>query len=144
MRENAKPENSVSPEGDLEVGICPRPEHRNSRHPIFAVDRLPRVFVLVCGEDTCGCGEFGSRHPSTDRAGCELYLGIVANAFGLAHRATGHHVEFAVVFSEPNGGGNSHTVFSKCCQRDIFLSLNRGRDLAWHNDIVGGRNRGIL
>ena len=47
-----------------------------------------------------------------------------------------HDVELAVFFAKPDGRGNADTRFAECGQRDVFLSLNRGRNLTCHGVIV--------
>jgi len=71
-----------------------------------------------------------------NRAGRDFDLRIVANPLGFAHRAAGHHVEFAVFFAKPHRGRDARAVFTKRGQRDVILSVDGCRNLAWHSFIL--------
>jgi hypothetical protein len=135
---------SLSTKRDLEVRICPRPDEGNSRHPIFVVDRFSCLFVLFRWQDASGCRELRSCNLSPDGAGRYFHLGIVANAFRLAHVTTSHHIKLAAIFSEPDGSRNAHTGFAERGQRNVFLACNGRRGLACHAFIVGVFGRKVV
>lgn len=95
--------------------------------------------MLLRGQDARRRSEFRSRDFSTDGAGGDAHLRIVANSFGLSHVATGHYVELPVRFAKPNGSRDADSILAKGSQGNVFLSLNRRRNLACHGSILEWR-----
>ena len=116
----------------FEISIGPPPHKRNPRHPILAVDRLASPDVFLRRQNARSRGMRFSSHRSTDRAGRNAHLGIIANPLGLPHIAARHDVEFSIFFSKPDRGCDPSSGLAKSCKRDIFLTLNGGGNLAWH------------
>src|SRR4051812_20665120 len=95
-------QDAISLERDFEVGIRPRPDQWNPCHPIFAVDGFARMLMLFARQNACRRGELCASNLPSDRGRRDLHFWIVADAFRLSHIAARHHVELAVVFSEPH------------------------------------------
>src|SRR5690349_16437760 len=92
----------ASAEADFDVRIRARPDQRDTRHPVFAVERLAGARVFFGRQNPRGGCELRPRDLSTDRAGRDSHLVIIAKAFGLPHIAAGHHVELATVLPKPH------------------------------------------
>ena len=83
--------------------------------------------VVLCGRyDSRGGGKIRARNLAPDGAGCDLHLRVTADPFRFSHRAAGHHIEFAVVFSEPDWCGHACAGFAEGYERYVFLTVNRG------------------
>src|SRR5215470_3996249 len=119
-------------EGDLEVRVCPRPDQRNSRHPIFVIDCFPRVLVFFGREDPGGRGKLWSSNLSPYGAGSDFHLGVIANTFRLSHVTACHYIEPPIIFTEPDGSRNTRTAFTEGGQGNVLLPGNRGGGLACH------------
>ena len=125
----------------FEIRVCPRPEERNARHPIFPVNRMPGALVFVRGEDARSRRDFPTRDLSANGAGRDLDAGIVPDALRLAHIVSSHHIELSVLFAEPYRCGNSCTRFAKSRQRNVLLAVNGGRNRARHGNILAIRTQ---
>jgi len=117
---------------DFYVGVRSRPDQREPRHPILAVDRLARPGVLFWRKDASCRGKFRSSHLSSNRAGCHAHLRIIADPLRLSHVAARHHIELAVVLAKPHRRRDCRAGLAKRCQGNIFLGLNGRRDRAGH------------
>ncbi len=106
----------------FDVGVSAPPQERNPRRPIFAVDGLPRVRVICRRQDPRRGRMLRAGDFAADRAGRDLYLRIIPYALGLAHIATRHDVELAIVLSEPDRGRNSDSALAESFQRNVFLT----------------------
>ena len=98
--------------------------------------------MLFRRQASCSRREFRSSDLPPYSAWRHSHLWIVANAFTLAHVSAGHHIEFAVFFAEPDGSRNTHASFAKRGQRDVFLALDRGRNLTCHRSHFRSRDAG--
>lgn len=116
----------------FQICIRPSPDERNTRHPIFAVDCLPRSGVLLRRQDACLGVKLRASHGSANRAGCDPDLRIVANPLCLPHVAPCHYEELAFVFAKPHWSGDAGSYLAKRGQRNIFLAVNGRGNLARH------------
>jgi len=119
---------------DLQVDIGFAPEGGNPRDPVFLLYGLAGPRPIFWRKDSCGRSEFRSVDLATQGARCDSDLGIVPYALVFSGIAAGHHVEPAVFLAKPDGCCDGCTVFAKTDQRDVFLTLDLGRDR--HDDIV--------
>ena len=100
--------------------------------------------MFLWGKDASSRLKFRPGDLSTDCAGRDLHLRIVADPLGFAHGSPGHHVELAVVFSKPDRRRHTCARFAKGRERDVLLLMNSGRNWIWHGDIVDGARIHIL
>lgn len=124
VRRTALASNPVSPKRNLEIRVRPRPDQGKPRHPILAIDRLPRALVLFRRKDARGRGKFRPGDLSADRTGRDLHARIIPNAFRLAHVVPSHHINLSVLFPEPYRCGNSNARLAESRQRNVFLVAN--------------------
>ena len=122
----------ASAEADFDVRIRARPDQRDTRHPIFAVERLAGALVFFGRQNPRGGCKLRARDLSTERAGRDSHLGIIAQALRLSHIAASHHVELATVLPKPHWSWDAGAILAERGERDIFLILDRCGDLAWH------------
>jgi hypothetical protein len=125
-------------EADLKAGVRSSPDPGNPRHPIFAIDRLPALCELLRRKDSRHRGKFGPDERAAHRTRPHRDIWIVANTLGLSHIAARHDVKLASVFTEPDRGRDSDPILAKSLQRDVFLIVNGGRNLARHGTYCKG------
>lgn len=123
-------------EADLDVGIRPSPNPRYPRHPILSVDRLSALGMFFRRKNARRGGELRAGHLASNRAGSDRHFWIVANTFRLTHIAARHHVQLAVILTEPDRRCDAQAVFAKRLQRNIFLIRNGMGNLTRHEMIV--------
>ncbi len=99
------------------------------------------MLVLFWRQNAGRRRELRSHNLSTDGAGRDIYLRVVADAFALSHIGARHDVKLSVCFAEPDWSRNAHAGLAKSGQRYIFLTMNRGGNLACHGSIVEGAER---
>jgi len=103
--------------------------HRNGK-------RASQYFALMAWRAltaSCGliCGQWRRIRAgdlSADGAGCDFYLGVVAEALALAQFAVRHEKEFVIVFGEPDGCVDRDAALTKRSQTDVALTVNLGGD----------------
>jgi len=120
---------------DLDVGVGVAPQEGDTGEPVFGVDRLARAGKLFRSQDADGRGEFGASDFSSDGAGRDLDLRVVADALALSQFAVGHEVEFVVIFGKPDGRVHGDTTLSEGGKADVTLAVDFGGD-GRHADIV--------
>jgi hypothetical protein len=118
--------------GQLEISVGPSPYEWKARHPVLAIDRLPRSSMLRWLQNAGLRVKLRSSHLSPNRARRHAYLWIIANPLGLSQIAACHHIELAAFFPKPHGSSDARSGLTKRCERNVFLTLDRGGNLAWH------------
>jgi hypothetical protein len=108
----------------FDVGVGVAPQEREAGKPILGVNRLPDASSLFLWQEASGSGEFGSGDSSSDGAGGDLDLRVIAYAFDLPQFAVGHKVEFVVVFGEPDRRVNGAAALSEGREADVSLAVN--------------------
>jgi hypothetical protein len=121
---------------DGAVGVAP--QEWDTGEPVFCVDCVTDASKLLRRQDAGGCGEFGAGDFSTDGAGGDLDLRVVADALVFPGLAAGHQVELVVVFGKPDGRVDGNATFSEGGETDVTLAVDFGGDGS-HLDIL---NRG--
>jgi hypothetical protein len=112
--------------------------------PILPVNGLPRVSVFLRRQQTRRRSDLRPSNFSTDGAGSNRHLRIIANAFGLAHFAARHHIKFIGIFSKPNRSRHLYSVLSERCERDIFLAANWSWNRLRHFHIVAAASNSVV
>ncbi len=77
------------------------------------IDPLPRMGVILRGQNASYGWKLGSHYFAAHGAGSHRDLCIVANAFYFAHVAASHDVELARFFSKPDGRGDLYPILAK-------------------------------
>ena len=120
-------------EADFQVGVGSEPDKRKPGHPIFAIDGLARVGLLLFIYDARRGSKLRSCNFAANRARCDLDLRIISNTLGLAHVAAGHDIKLVVFFAKPHRSSDRHAALTESGKRDVFLKVNGGRNGARHN-----------
>ena len=123
---------------DLDGGVGVAPQKWDASEPVFCIDHPADAGELFRRKDAGGCGEFGTGDFSTDGAGGNLDLRVIADALVFSGFAARHEVKFVVVFGKPDGRVHGGAIFSKGGETDVTLAVDFGGDGS-HADIV---NRG--
>jgi hypothetical protein len=119
---------------DLDVNVLLAPDEGNSRQPVFPLDRLAGAGPVFGREYASFSLEFRAGDLASNAARSDSHLGVVTDALVFARITPSHHVNFVVIFPEPDGRRHGDPAFAKSHQADVFMALN----LAWngHEDIV--------
>jgi len=129
---------SRSPKRQFHESIRARPDRRQTRRPILAIDGLPRPRMFLLRQHSRRRRELSSGNPPENCARRHLHLRIIPYPLHLPHIAPRHHVELFVHFAEPNWRRHAHAALAKRSQRNIFLPANGIRNLAIHSLILTG------
>jgi hypothetical protein len=124
--------------------ICPAEGRREPRQQVLPVDGPPRVRMFFRRQNARQRRDLGSSQFSTNCAGSNRHLRIVAHALRLAHFAERHDVKLVALFSKPYRRWNLYAALAKRAERDVFLAADLGRDWFGHGDIVNGSIRSRL
>ena len=120
---------------DLDTGLGVAPQEGDTGEPVFCVDHPADAGKLFRWQDAGGCGEFWAGDFSTNGAGSDLDLRVVADALVFSGFAASHEVEFVVVFGKPDGRVYGGTTFSESGEADVTLAMDFSGDGS-HPDIV--------
>lgn len=120
---------------DLDAGVGVAPKEWDTGEPVFCVDRLTDAGERFRWQDAGGCPKFGAGDFSTNGAGGDLDLRVVADALVFSGFAACHQVEFVVVFGKPDRRVHANATFSEGGEADVTLAVDFGGD-GCHGDIV--------
>ena len=124
-----------SSRGDFDVGIGVAPQERKSREPIFRFDRLADTSRFFSLQDASGGWKFRAGNFSSNGAGRDLDLRVVADALDLAQFAVRHEVKFVAVLGKPDGCVHRDAALAERREAEITVAVNIGGD-ARHTNIV--------
>jgi hypothetical protein len=127
---------AISRKTQFQIGIGPPPQKRDSRCPILEIDNLTSVRMGFRRKNAGRCRELRPCDFSPNRAGSDSNLGIISDALLLARKGPCHHIKFVTIFSKPHRSCDLGSVRAKRGQRNVFLAVDGGRDLAGHSTLA--------
>src|SRR2546423_13342367 len=98
---------------------------------------------LFWGKNAYGRRKLWSLNFSAHGTGGDLNLGVVAEAFVFARVTASHHVEFAVILTEPYRRGHPCAILTKGGETNVFLAMDLGWDGVVHGGILLGIHKSL-
>ena len=119
---------------DLDVNVLLAPDEGNSRQPVLLLDCLASAGPVFGRQYERSGLEFRASDFTSNTARSDSHLGLVPDALVFARIASSHHVNFVVIFPEPDRGRHGDPTLTEGHKADVFLALNLAGD--GHGDIV--------
>jgi hypothetical protein len=119
---------------DLDEDVFLAPEDGKARQPILLLDRLMSGGPSFGRKYSCRRRVLRTGDFTSDGAGSDSHLGIIADALVFPRVAARHHVNLVIFLSKPDRRRDGRPTLAECDEADVFLPLNLWRD--WHRDIL--------